>query len=444
MYSNNSLYIGNHQFHTCKDIASFLNGSVSSPNNRTPERNLYWDKFDMHNRIVRQQEFRLGTTHTLQDIIDAEIDLAKLNVLENIKYTPFTSTGSSILNSLILSYEEHPSLVIKTFQQYLRDCNAWTNLLTPPDIEFQQYNITTHQRNYYDNGKAEIRGNGGRRNSFNKFFKNNELTLQQLGIHKHGNSFCFPLSETYYLFYFYQITQQKQSFATLYDLANPVNYTNDVDYFLFPYRINKLISLNKLQYTLHFYDFTFSEESSLLTLIEEFFPASKKHIEIVTFIKNTFFDPEFLTSYFISDWPDCPTIIIDEVLSWFRTHHSGFYDRKLLLDNNDQRLLSNYFQKPLLNYAQKTLLNLRTELLEAFSTSFYSIISPKIDVQLIQDLQEHHFEIESLEKCLCNRLSNNAYFTSYYWSTYPLSKLHNGTRSHKHILDLYQNFLRKR
>ena len=196
MYSNNSLCIGNHQFHTCKGIASFLNGSLPAPNNIIPERNSYWDKFDMHNRIVRQKE-QLRTKYSLQDIIDVEIDLAKLNILKNIKYAPFTSTGSSILNSLILSYEEYPSLVIKTFQQYLRDCNAWTNLLTPPDIEFQQYNVTTHQRNYYDNGKAEIRGSGGRRNSFNKFFKNNELALQQLGIHKHGNSFCFPLSETW-------------------------------------------------------------------------------------------------------------------------------------------------------------------------------------------------------------------------------------------------------
>mgnify|MGYP000749710003 FL=1 len=167
MYSNNSLYIGNHPFHTCEAIASFLNGSLSSSNNRTTERNLYWDKFDMHNRIVRQKE-QLRTKCSLQDIIDVEIDLAKLNILKNIKYASFTSTGSSILNSLILSYEEYPSLVIKTFQQYLRDCNAWTNLLTPPDIEFQQYNVTTHQRNYYDNGKAEIRGSGGRRNSFNK------------------------------------------------------------------------------------------------------------------------------------------------------------------------------------------------------------------------------------------------------------------------------------
>ena len=109
-------------------IASFLNGSLPAPNNIIPERNSYWDKFDMHNRIVRQKE-QLRTKYSLQDIIDVEIDLAKLNILKNIKYAPFTSTGSSILNSLILSYEEYPSLVIKTFQQYLRDCNAWTNLL---------------------------------------------------------------------------------------------------------------------------------------------------------------------------------------------------------------------------------------------------------------------------------------------------------------------------
>jgi len=348
-----------------------------------------------------------------------EIDLAKLNILKNIKYASFTSTGSSILNSLILSYEEYPSLVIKTFQQYLRDCNAWTNLLTPPDIEFQQYNVTTHQRNYYDNGKAEIRGSGGRRNSFNKFFKNNELALQQLGIHKHGNSFCFPLSETYYLFYFYQITQQKQSFETLYDLANPINYTDDVDYFLFPYRINKLISLNKLQYTLHFYDFIFSEETNFLNVIKKFFPASREHKEIVAFIKNTFFDSEFLTSYFASDWPDCAIIIINEVLSWYQITPSG-------------------------NYAENSLLNLRTELLEAFSTSFYSIINPKVAAQLVQDLHEYHFEIESLEKRLCNKLSNNVYFILYYLSTYPLSEIYNGTRSHKHVLDLYLNYLWKR
>lgn len=418
MYSNNSLCIGNHQFHTCKGIASFLNGSLPAPNNIIPERNSYWDKFDMHNRIVRQKE-QLRTKYSLQDIIDVEIDLAKLNILKNIKYAPFTSTGSSILNSLILSYEEYPSLVIKTFQQYLRDCNAWTNLLTPPDIEFQQYNVTTHQRNYYDNGKAEIRGSGGRRNSFNKFFKNNELVLQQLGIHKHGNSFCFPLSETYYLFYFYQITQQKQSFETLYDLANPINYTDDVDYFLFPYRINKLISLNKLQYTLHFFDFIFSDETNFLNVIKKFFPASREHKEIVAFIKNTFFDFEFLTSYFASDWPDCAIIIINEVLSWYQTTPSG-------------------------NYAENSLLNLRTELLEAFSTSFYSIINPKVAAQLVQDLHEYHFEIESLEKRLCNKLSNNVYFISYYLSTYPLSEIYNGTRSHKHVLDLYLNYLWKR
>lgn len=82
-------------------------------------------------------------------------------------------------------------------------------------------------------------------------------------------------------------------------------------------------------------------------------------------------------------------------------------------------------------------------ILEAFSTSFYSIINPKVAAQLVQDLHEYHFEIESLEKRLCNKLSNNVYFTSYYLSTYPLSEIYNGTRSHKHVLDLYQNYLWK-
>ena len=121
--------------------------------------------------------------------------------------------------------------------------------------------------------------------------------------------------------------------------------------------------------------------SLVFYVIKKFFPASREHKEIVAFIKNTFFDSEFLTSYFASDWPDCAIIIINEVLSWYQTTPSG-------------------------NYAENSLLNLRTELLEAFSTSFYSIINPKVAAQLVQDLHGYHFEIESLEKRLCNKLSN--------------------------------------
>lgn len=227
-----------------------------------------------------------------------------------------------------------------------------------------------------------------------------------------------PISEAYYLFYFYQITQEKQEFKTLYNLANSVKHIGNIDSFLFPYRINKLTSLDKLQHTLRFYDFIFSEKEPFLNIIKYFLPATMESKEIIDIINKDFFDAEFLERYFNSDWPDCSVIIVDEVLSWY-----------LARPQNSKAILS----------------KLRTDLLNAFSTSFYDIISPKVEVQLIEDLRANDFEIEKTEKPLLQRLFQNPFFKNYYyWSPYPLSMIYSGTRVHNKILKNYQENLWKK
>lgn len=324
----------------------------------------------------------------IKDMLHCEMLLAELNLVEAIKYSPFSMPAITAISSY---YMEDRGDTHALFSVY-------TDLIN--HYERKHSNSTNLKQSFFQiTAKplcdcADIHSNGGLRRSITRFLSNNEVFLENWGLFKTASArYRIPLYESYHYYIMYCYFHGDISFEKIINMNNQLikecmsaSPTKAISYRITTYKNNKIFRLQKLNLLARYHKHLTSAK-----YLHEFKAAFPSIVNPLEFINNLFFNIDFINKYLMSDWNDC-YIFINHVL-----------EAAIIMKEHSYGL--QYFEKNMQNLAS------------FIKTPFHAYTDIPSMAMLKDDLCKFDNNMNRIESDILSQLDHNSYYAKYYATT---------------------------